>query len=278
MFVSSVILYLLIRKASLMKMPTPYVNLASFFIPFFVYVIFAFLNHVSVRTTFPHLLLIAALAFFCSYLGNIASLRSIENAPNPGYSLIISKSYVVLTTAFAVLFFNAPLSLKSSFAIALIVGFSVLIMIGRNTGKGRKSGLAWLLMALGAFFAWGFLSIGTKYAFSLGITVYERLMYLTLFVSAFIGLEIGIRPEKNKLPAFNGWMVLLGIGICSAAFNYFMMVALDTAPNIGYVNAVNASSISAVTIFSALLFGDEFSVRKMVGIAGVTLGLILLLV
>jgi uncharacterized membrane protein len=56
-----------------------------------------------------------------------------------------------------------------------------------------------------------------------------------------------------------------------------MIVGLDLAPNIGYVNAINASSISAVTVFSAILFKDDFSLKKFIGVLGVTAGLLLLI-
>jgi hypothetical protein len=68
------------------------------------------------------------------------------------------------------------------------------------------------------------------------------------------------------------------IGILSAAFNYFMQVGIQLAPNVGYVNAVNASSISAVTIGAVLFFHDDFSKRKFLGVIGVTIGLILLVI
>ena len=58
---------------------------------------------------------------------------------------------------------------------------------------------------------------------------------------------------------------------------HFTFVAIKLAPNVGYVNATNAASIAAVTIFSIILFRDEFSWRKLAGVAGVVAGLILLL-
>lgn len=61
-------------------------------------------------------------------------------------------------------------------------------------------------------------------------------------------------------------------------FNLGQFEAIKLAPNVGYVNAINAGSIAAVTIFAVLLFKDELTPKKAVGILGVTAGLILLLV
>ena len=69
---------------------------------------------------------------------------------------------------------------------------------------------------------------------------------------------------------------LFMIGICSASFNYFMQVAFNIAPNVGYVNAVNAASISLLTLSSAILYKDELSLKKLMGILGVTFGLFVL--
>ena len=68
------------------------------------------------------------------------------------------------------------------------------------------------------------------------------------------------------------------IGIFGSSFNYFMQVGFDLAPNVGYVNATNAASISLLTLMSAFIFKDELSLKKMIGIVGVTAGLIFLFI
>jgi uncharacterized membrane protein len=55
-------------------------------------------------------------------------------------------------------------------------------------------------------------------------------------------------------------------------------MAINAAPNVGYVNAINAASISAVTIGAILLFKDEFSLKKFVGVIGISIGLLIMLV
>ncbi len=85
--------------------------------------------------------------------------------------------------------------------------------------------------------------------------------------------------KKIRLTAFvSNKRILILIGICSTGFNLFQFMAIGSAPNVGYVNAINASSISAVTILAVVLFKDELSKQKLVGVLGVTIGLLLLLV
>ena len=110
-----------------------------------------------------------------------------------------------------------------------------------------------------------------------GLNIYQRLVFLSVFVTALVIAEILVR--KVKFPALqpSHIILLITIGTLSAMFNFFMTLGIDLAPNIGYVNAVNASSVSAVTICTALLFKDDFSIRKFLGVLGVTAGLILLI-
>jgi len=67
----------------------------------------------------------------------------IQNAPNPGYSLVISKSYVVFTTIVSVIFFNSEISLKKIVAILLIVLFSGVIMFSQKSIKHTAT-IKWL--------------------------------------------------------------------------------------------------------------------------------------
>jgi uncharacterized membrane protein len=55
-----------------------------------------------------------------------------------------------------------------------------------------------------------------------------------------------------------------------------MQVGFNLAPNVGFVNAANAASISLLTLAAAFFFKDELTLKKLIGIAGVTAGLLLL--
>lgn len=68
------------------------------------------------------------------------------------------------------------------------------------------------------------------------------------------------------------------IGIAASGFNFFNFYAVSIAPNVGYVNATNAASIGAVTVISAVIFKDELTKRKLIGVAGVLAGLVMLFV
>lgn len=257
-------------------MPSQYNNLAMFAIPLIMFIILALTAHQSFMIPLDMLTIIIGAGILFSYIGNVSSLVSIQKAPNPGYSLVISKSYVVFTTLVSVLLFHAELTIKKTIAIIFIVSFSALIMLSQK-GVKKATDKSWLPLSLASFFCWGMLSLTSKYVFTHGVNIYIFLSYVYLVVTICVVIEM-----LKKKVSFDGVIknkgILLLIGICSIGFNLFQFIAIKLAPNVGYVNAINASSISAVTICAILLFKDEFSKRKLAGVLGVTIGLLLLLV
>ena len=278
MFLCSVIQYLLVRKSVLLKIPSQFTNLAMFFIPVVMFGVTAVSLGTDLTVSWYELLVLAVMAFFFSYLGNIFSLKSIEVAPNPGYSLVLSKSYVVFTTIIAIPLFHQQLTARAALAIAIIIISSAIIMVTGKVKPAAHVPSSWLPLAVGAFFCWGMLSVASKYLLLIGVDVLPRLIYTMSIVTLLIAVEMRMKKMRWQSLSKTAWGVLTGIGILSAGFNYFMQEGFVTAPNIGYINAMNASSIGMVVIGSAIFFHDEFSWRKFIGVVGVILGLILLVV
>lgn len=275
MFISSVALYLFVRKSNALKTPGQLNNLAMFLIPVLVYLLLTVKTPTNFSLKPFEYLLIIIQGIFFSYLGNVFSLKGIEYAPNPGYSLIISKSYVVFTAIASIFIFSAPLTVKSMTAIALILLFSALITIDKDKNRASSNKL-WFPYTMGAFFCWGFLAISSKYLLNVGVPILTRLVLSMLITTLLIVVEIIYKKVEWKKLSTKQLSTLLLIGIFGASFNYFMQVGFNLAPNVGIVNATNAASISLLTLMSYIFFKDELSRKKMLGILGVTAGLLLL--
>lgn len=276
MFLSSVVSYLFVRLANNLKIDNALKNLAMFLIPTIIYLGISAQQLESLKVTPYQMFVIVFMAIFFSYLGNKLSLKSIELAPNPGFSLVISKSYVVFTTIAAVFLFNASLSIRTAIAIALIVAGSALIMVEKNKNdKKEKNELTWFWLAIGAFFCWGMLALVSKYLLDLGVSILSRLIYSMVIVSSIIALEIYQKKVSLKLTK-KQFLTLIVIGVFGAGFNYFMQLAYQLTPNVGFVNALNASSIAAVTLLSGFIFKDELNLKKLLGVVTVVGGMILL--
>lgn len=276
MFVCSVGVYVAVRKAALDKLPTQFNNLAMFAIPLVVFLVASAITRPTFTLTLTQALEIIGTAIVLSYYGNALSMRSIELAPNAGYSLVLSKSYVVLTSILAVPLFGAHLTTQAIIAIALIVGASALIMINPKVAHHAKS-TAWVPLALGAFLCWAFLSLVAKHLIAQGVPTIVFLSYVFAIVVVCIVVEmkhkkIDFGLIKRHIKPFTA------IGVAASGFNFFNFYAIGIAPNVGYVNATNAASIGAVTVLSVILFKDELTRQKLIGVAGVILGLLLLFI
>lgn len=275
MFVSSVAVYLGVRRSNVLKTPQQLNNLAMFLIPVLVYMVLAVRTPTSFTLKPFEYLLILIQGIFFSYLGNVFSLKGIEYAPNPGYSLIISKSYVVFTAIASVFIFSAPLTIQTIIAILLIILFSAIITIDRDKNR-TKSNTLWLPYTMGAFLCWGLLALSSKYLLNVGVPILTRLILsMTVTTVCVLGEILGKKVAWKKISK-DQLITLFLIGIFGACFSYFMQVAFNLAPNVGFVNATNAASISLLTLLSAVFFKDEITVKKLIGIFGVTAGLLLL--
>jgi drug/metabolite transporter (DMT)-like permease len=149
-------------------------------------------------------------------------------------------------------------------------------MVTRKGVKKVKND-KWIILSFGAFFAWGMLSLSSKYLFNNGVDTIAFLIYLYALVTFFI---IGIDKVKvskiTEIP-INAKYLLLGTGVFSTLFNLGQFQAIKLAPNVGYVNAINAASIAAVTILAVIFFKDDLTPNKASGVFGVVAALILLL-
>ena len=274
MFASSVALYLAVRRASLRKMSVSSTNLAMFAVPLPIFIALSIASRQAWHVTLLQLLILAATGAIV-YFSNLISLKSIELAANPGYSLVVSKSYVILTTLVAVPLFHARLSPYALLAIILIILFSCFIFIQRPQ-HGQNKGHIWLLFAMGALVASSKPVLTAKLLLDQGI---QPLMFVTyVFIVANLCLLV-VSVIKRQPPRVTGnhMQVFLLIGLLGVALNYFNFLAIGIAPNVGYVNATYAGSIGLVTLLSAWLFKDELTLRKLIGVLGVIGALTMLL-
>lgn len=277
MFASSIPAYLLIRRATLSGMPQSLQNMACFVIPLCLYIPFAIFSRTSLIVNAYQLAVLIVSAVLFSYLGAKLSLLSMRYAPNPGYSLVISKSYVVFTTLFSIVFFHATLSARAAFAIALIIAFSALITIDPKGKKSTYGRPIWLPLTFATFFCWGMLAISSKYLQDIGVPIYTRLIYMLAMVSVLFAADMKKEGATMRM-SIPQWILFIAIGVFFTGFNYFMQLGYQLAPNIGYINAINAGSVAFVTIGASIFFHDEFNVRKFIGVIGVIAGLTLLVI
>ena len=78
---------------------------------------------------------------------------------------------------------------------------------------------------------------------------------------------------------FKYFLMLLGAALLfSLLGNIFSMKAIQLASNPGYISAVNVASISLLTVLYRVFFKDTLTLKKMLGVIGILIGLIILFV
>jgi drug/metabolite transporter (DMT)-like permease len=235
-------------------------------------------QQISFNIELNEILLIILASFFFSYLGNLFSLKGIQYASNPGFSLIIQKSYGALTLFLAPLLFEASITLLKVLGTIVVITFSFLIAYEKGKKILTKDN-TWLFYTLGAFFAFSFLGLFAKFILNKSISVYVYFFILATSVAIFNLIHlVKVKNSLNFSRTNTKLGILFLIGFFSFLFNIFLNLAFRDAPNIGYVNSINASSIAALTIVSGFLFKDELNWRKLIGVFGVTLGIILIVI
>ncbi len=277
MFGSSVILYLFIRYLQKQNFDTNLISYAVGSGPLSVIAIYFLLSKKSLYIDFHYLLIIFVNAIFFSFFGNYISVKAIKLAPNSGYSLAIQKSYAPYTTLVSLLLFSESISFAKFVAFIIII-ISIGQILVEPIPQTKKSDIKWILYSWMAFFAFGNLVLINKYLLVQGLDAFVILFYTYLFATIpFSAKIISIRRNiKFTIKKDIGGLVI--IAVLSSLFNIFMQLGIKSSPNIGYVNILNASSISVITILSAFLFKDKLTIQKLLGILGVFCGMILLFI
>lgn len=271
----SATLYLGIRKAQAIGITLACRNFLMFGLPAVLLGLYNVINSIGFVIEPRYLMMLIGIAFFFCYLGNLASLIAIENAPNPGYSLIISKSYVVLTTFISPLLFASQLTQTKVLAIAMIVVFSSLILIEPKATRSNPT-KPWVWFTFAALLAWTGLALVFYWLVHIQNLRPETILFYIFAITAlFILAEIHYKKASlSSLVATKAHCVVaLAIGVSATLFNIFILIGYQLAPNPGFINAANSASIFLVAILSSIFFKDALSKRKALGILGVLGGL-----
>ncbi|KKP67606.1 MAG: hypothetical protein UR68_C0008G0008 [Candidatus Roizmanbacteria bacterium GW2011_GWA2_35_19] len=278
MFFSSIVYYLIIKKAQINKIDNRLYMVVNFSIPAFLFLFFNIKKGLDIFIHPLSIFYIFIASFIFSYIGSVISYIAINKAPNAGYSLVIQKSYAIFTSIAAIYLFQSSLPLIKFMAILLIVVSTGAISITRGKKLNFKNYL-WVIYSVISFFCFGGISLFNKYMVTKGIPPTVVLFWTMVFVSSISIINLiknGINIAFH--PTLGNWLTLFGIGFSVTFFYYFKIISEVTAPNIGFVNAINTASNAFYTVLVAFIFKDHLSWKKFMAVLGVTFGLILLVV
>ena len=280
LIVSSVVQYLAIRKAKDLEVSVSVRVLAMFALALPVIPVIAYITdqplYFPIALAMPFLLV----RLFLLYIPNKFSVLSMDNAPNPGYPLIISKSYIIYTIFLAYFVFDSELNARKILGSFLALVFSSLIVLGKQNKK-QQGGKAWAWQSIIPFIGFGLQSIYLYYLNNiLGLNPLAVTFWGSLMVCLFFLFENikNIELKKPVIKINKRWIGIVSIiAISATAFNLLLSISFSLASNPGYVNAASLGSLGVVAFLSHFMFGDELNLRKIIGVIGV-IGSILLIV
>lgn len=275
MFAFSISFYLAVKKLQTLNVDKRIITLANYVIPTIIFFFISVSQGQRIIFSLFFILSIMVLRVLFNYVGTIAGYKSMEEAPNAGYSLVIQKSYAIYTLFAAALIYGSEISMRRFLLCGFILFCASLVAFSKTT-KTIKS-YRWVLYAVLTMFCFGSISLSSKYFAAQGIQPAPQLFWsclLTLLIT--IGDSARVKLNLIRITREVGiYMVILGLSVSGLYF--FKLTAELAAPNLGYVAAINAASNAVYTVLVAKLFGDSLSPKKLLAVIGMTIGLILLL-
>jgi len=261
------------RKLQLRQVSVHYQGLMMFLLPFLGYSIWAIFQPENIMISFFEIIEISLAAIIFVQIGTLFMLKAMSLARNPGYAISLSQTSVITATILSVVIFNSLFSAINFLSILFIIVFSALIFDKKSRVQEKTSKISWYWYALiGGVLVSGY-TLSSKYFIMQDISLLARLFYS--FGAMTIAQIIYLLWSKPKLSlnVFDGSLLIIS-GIVTLVFNIFFQLGLQFAPNPGFMNAVNSSSVVPVTLLSAYLYKDELSLKKIIGILGVFGGLL----
>lgn len=276
MFVSSIVFYLSVKKLQTLGVDKRIYTLANFLFPTVIFFGIAVTNQMPLIYSFFLLVSLIILRAVLNYVGTIAGYKSMEEAPNAGYSLMIQKGYAVYTLFAAVVLYGSEVSVSKFLISGFVLGCAALIAWERGKKLSRVN-YRWVLYAIVAMFCFGTIALSGKFFVQQGIAAVPQLFWVCLATLFLTGADMArVRTRRQRMDA-RMWLLVGLLGVSVSGFYYFKLAAEIAAPNLGYVGTINAASNAVYTVLVAWLFGDHLSWKKLAAVGGMTAGIGLLL-
>jgi drug/metabolite transporter (DMT)-like permease len=220
-----------------------------------------------------NLLFVIIIAAIFSYIGNHFNFRALEAAPNHGYSMAVTNSFIIIVTIFSVFLYGSEFNVLK--LIGVIITFLGSTAVAYSRKKSSKKDSRWVLYSLVTTIFFASFILTSKYLLINQIPPEVYLAYVSVIIAPIFFFSAGIKKIRKYNQKSNLGLFLLA-GLLSFVFNIAAHVGYDIAPNPGYVTAFNYSSIIVVALIGHIFFGDELSASKSIGIVSVIAGLVLM--
>lgn len=278
MFISSIVYYIVLKVALDSKIDNKLYMVANFFLPAILFLMINIITKTPILIPLKYIIILVASAFIFSYIGSKISYTAQDYISNPGYSLVIQKSYAIYTWIASIFLFQGEFSLRKFLAVIIVIFSAMIVSLSDNKKLKIKNSL-WVVYSIIAFFCFGSSALVNKYIFLSGVVSSTTILFWSLSTVFFISFFDLLAGHKKITSNFNkkNLFILLLIGLTATSFYLFKQISEVSAPNVGYVSAINGSSQAFFTVIIALIFKDRLSWKKFAGVLGITLGILVII-
>ena len=230
-------------------------------------------------------------------LAAVSLAKSFVMSPNPGFSMAIFRMQAIMTTIASVILFNAKLTMIKSMCIALSV-LGVLTIVSSKSSvehskkpvknsdskkQPKSNNYDWVLYAVVAGLSMTAKDLFTKKAlndggknifhslfWTTGLFQSIVLMILLLFTTNTISLET-VKGNKNVFPINKNTLIA---GLAFTIYQFTVITASKSAPNVGLVKAIDSLGMVITSIASIYLFDSSLNTQDIVGMVMVIAGVL----
>lgn len=244
------------------------------------------LSAVVRSSQFPGFLAAATFAGVFAAVGHWADFEAIKRAPNPGFATAVRNSSILPVTVLSVFLFGSAFDLLKLAGAGLILAGVVALVVDKKAAvaardTGRAGGKRWVVLALVAVASYTLMVFGIKEATLLGFSAPEICLAVYIVNFAFFAAVCrktvrAFLRDRDKLRFFVP--VTLVCALFAVAVNLLNVKGLALAPNPGYHEAIRSTNLLFITLLAVPLFSASLDRQKMVGVAVIVAGMILLVV
>ena len=130
----------------------------------------------------------------------------------------------------------------------------------------------WIIYAFLAFLGYLFVNLGMKF-----VSVENPyLVSLILYFAAGIAMLVVLLPKFQFSIPIKSIAIATVMGLFSVTATIFALKAMKTSPNPGYVSAIFSAKFVVLSIISVFIFYTALSLKGILGVIAVFVGLLLL--
>lgn len=224
----------------------------------------------------PGFLAAGTFAGIFAAIGHWADFEAIKRAPNPGFATAIRNSSILPVTVVSVFLFGSSFhALKLVGGLLILAGVVAMVVEPTASRAGQKG---WAVLALVALASYTLMVFGMKKATLLGFSA--PAICLCIYVVNFVFFAVVCRRElKTYVRDGARLRVFLPVAVMCAFFavaaNLLNVTGLELAPNPGYHEAIRSTNVLFVTLLAIPLFSASFDRQKMIGVAAIVAGIVL---